>query len=104
MSTDDAETLKKFKASLSAPMSFVSDQGQALVKAYDLKTAVVGWAKRTTFVIGEGRKVLDVQEGGEALEPAGTIRACALHKASAVEAVEKPAEKPAWAPTPDAGR
>ena len=104
MSVDDPETLKKFRASLSAPMSFVSDREQALVKAYDLKTPVLGWAKRTTFTIGEGRKVLDVQEGTEALEPAGAIRACSLHKPSPVDAATQPAAPPAWAPGADAGR
>lgn len=102
VSVDDAATLRKFRDSLAAPMHFVSDKADVLVKAYDSKGAITGWAKRTTFVIGEGRKVLEVQEGLEALEPAGAIRACSLHKDAAVEKALEPAVKPTWAP--DSGR
>lgn len=95
VSMDDVETLKRFKASLNAPMHFVSDKGGALVRAYDLK-GFIG-SKRTTFVLGPGRKVLAIQEGSEAIEPAGAIRACALHRPSAVEQAGQPAAKPGWA-------
>lgn len=97
VSTDSVETLKRFKASLSAPMHFVSDQGEVLVKAYDLKSPVVGWAKRTTFVVGPGRKVLSIQEGSEAMEPSGAIRACALHPESGVKNALTAGSAPAWA-------
>jgi hypothetical protein len=81
-------------------MHFVSDKDQALVKAYDLK-GFIG-PKRMTFVLGPGRKVLSIQEGFEAIEPAGAIRACSLHKPSPVEQAGEGGKKPAWAP--DAGR
>lgn len=95
VSTDDVETLKRFKASLKAPMHFVSDADKALVRSYDL----VGFIgnKRMTFVLGPGRKVLSTQEGMDAIAPAGAIRACALHKPSAVEKALEPGAKPAWA-------
>jgi peroxiredoxin len=96
VSTDDVETLKRFKASLAAPMHFVSDKDQALVKAYDLK-GFIG-TKRMTFVLGPGRKVLSIQEGSEAIEPAGAIKACALHKPTAVEQAAQGGAKPSWAP------
>lgn len=78
VSMDDLETLKRFKASLGAPMHFVSDKDGALVRAFDVK-GLLG-SKRTTFVIGAGRKVLAIQEGADAMEPAGAIRACSLHR------------------------
>ena len=50
---DDAETLKKFKESLKAPFAFVADPDGKVVKAYDVKTPVLSFAQRYTFVIGE---------------------------------------------------
>jgi thioredoxin-dependent peroxiredoxin len=95
VSTDDVATLKRFKESLKAPMHFVSDADKVLVRAYDLQGFLGN--KRMTFVLGPGRKVLSIQEGMDAIAPQGAIRACALHKPTAVEAALKPAEKPAWA-------
>ncbi len=78
ISTDDAETSKRFKASLKAPYSFVADWEQTLVKAYDVKMFLLGVSKRVTFVIGPGRKVLSVQEGNEAIDPSGAVSVCSL--------------------------
>src|SRR3954466_2086706 len=79
VSTDDVETLKKWRAELKAPQTFVADPDQKLVKLYDTKMPVVGVASRRTFVIGKGRKVLELQEGGDAIDPASSVRACGLH-------------------------
>jgi peroxiredoxin len=77
---DDAETLKKFKESLKAPFAFVADPDGKVVKAYDVKTPVVSFAQRYTFVIGEGRKILKVDSGSDAIDPAGAVAACPLRK------------------------
>jgi peroxiredoxin len=101
IAADDVPTMKRFKESLGAPMHFVSDPNKVLINAYGIVMPVTGWAKRTTFVVGPGRKVLSLQEGSEALKPEGAIRACGLHKPGAVETALEGGKKPAWAP--DAG-
>ena len=80
ISMDDLETQRKFKASLEAPGRFVADPEGKIVKLFDAKMPVVSYASRKTFVIGEGRKVLSVQSGSEAIDPGGAIQACPLRK------------------------
>jgi peroxiredoxin len=79
ISTDDVETLKKWRAELKAPQTFIADPDGKIVKLFDTKAPVVNIASRRTFVVGKGLKVLEVQEGGEAIDPAKAVRACGLH-------------------------
>ncbi len=79
VSTDDAETLKSWRAELKAPQTFVADPGDQLVKLFDVKMAVLNVAQRHTFVIGPGRKILSHDEGSDAINVDGAIRACPLH-------------------------
>lgn len=85
ISTDDAETSAKFKASLKVPYHFVADADAKLVKLFDVKTPLVSFAKRTTFVVGPGRKILAVQEGGDAIDPSGAVTACSLKPPEAMK-------------------
>lgn len=87
VSTDDSETSKKFKESLKAPYHFVPDEKGELVKAYDVKTPLVNYAKRTTFVVGPGRKVLAKQEGSDAIDPTGAVAACSIKPPEALKFV-----------------
>ena len=91
---DDAATLKKFKESLKAPFPFIADPDGKVVNAYDVKTPVVSFAQRYTFVIGEGRKILKVESGKDAIDPEGAVAACPLRK---------PGSKPDAGPPSDAG-
>jgi thioredoxin-dependent peroxiredoxin len=77
---DDEETLKRFKAELKAPFAFIPDPEGKLVKDYDVKTPVVSFAQRYTFVIGEDRKILKVESGKDAIDPSGAIMACPLRR------------------------
>ncbi len=77
---DDAVTLKKFKESLKAPFAFVPDPDGKVVNAFDVKTPVMSFAQRYSFVIGEGRKILKVESGKDAIDPEGAIVACPLRK------------------------
>lgn len=85
VSGDDAVTAKKFRESLKAPYPFVSDDRGVLMKQFDVKYPLVTVARRVTFVIGAGRKVLAVQEGADALDPAGAVTACSLEKPKALQ-------------------
>ncbi len=78
MSTDDLETQKKFKASLGATFPFVADPDAKLVSLYDVKTPVVKFAMRTTFVIGKDRRVTSVTTGGDAIDPAKAREAASM--------------------------
>lgn len=44
-------------------------------------------ARRITFVIGPGRKVLSIQEGGDAIDPSGAVKACSLKPPEALQFV-----------------
>ena len=82
ISMDSPEVLRKFKADLKAPFAFVSDEQGKLVKAYDVKAAVLSFAQRYTFVVGEGRKILSVTSGKDAVDPSAAVAACPPRKAA----------------------
>jgi peroxiredoxin Q/BCP len=75
ISTDDVETLKKFKASLKASYPFLSDKDGAVSAQYSGKN-MVGMAHRATFVIDRDRTVKSVTEGGDAIDPSTAIKDC----------------------------
>ena len=77
---DDAETMKKFKAELKAPYSFIADPEGKIVALYDVKMPAMPIANRASFVIGDDRKILKVQSGKEAVDPADAIAACPVKK------------------------
>ncbi|SEM60932.1 Peroxiredoxin [Stigmatella aurantiaca] len=91
VSMDDTETLKKFKDSLKAPFAFIPDPDGKLVKQFDVKTPVMSFAQRYTFVVGEGRKVLRVDSGKDAVDPSSAIAACPLRKQDAKKDPKAPA-------------
>ncbi len=80
---DDAETLARFKAELKAPFPFIPDPEGKVVEAYGVKMPLLSIAKRYTFVIGEGRKILKVETGSDAIDPNGAIVSCPLRKPGA---------------------
>jgi thioredoxin-dependent peroxiredoxin len=78
ISTDDVETSKKFRDSLKAPYHFVADEKAVLVKSFDVKVFIFTLAKRVTFVVGPGRKILSISEGSDAIDPSGAVTACSI--------------------------
>ena len=87
ISTDEAEASRKFRDSLKAPFHFVADEKAAVVKAFDVKVFILTMAKRVTFVVGVGRKILSVTEGGDAVDPSGAVTACSLKPPEALKFV-----------------
>ena len=83
---DDAETLKRFKQSLKAQFSFVPDPEGELVKKFDVKVPVLSLAQRYTFVIGEDRKILKVDSGGDAIDASKAVEACPIRRPAAKDA------------------
>src|SRR5688500_3585710 len=74
ISTDDTDTLKRFKESLGAPFIFLSDPGGKVAALYG--GAQDGHAKRATFVIGRDGTIGHVDTGKDALDPDPAISAC----------------------------
>lgn len=87
ISTDDAETSKRFKVSLKAPYSFVADSKATLTRAYDVKMFLLSISNRVTFVVGKGRVVLSKQEGNEAIDPSASVTSCSLKAPEALKFV-----------------
>lgn len=83
VSMDKRDTLKKFKESLKASFAFIPDPEGKLVSLYDVKMPVVSFAKRYTFVIGPGRKILRVDQDDDAIHVENAVRACPLRKPKA---------------------
>ena len=90
VSMDDAATMKKFKESLGATYPMIPDPQGKVVGAYDVKSGPLPFAQRFTFVIGQDRKVILVQSGADAIDPAGSIKACPLHPHAEDAAAAKP--------------
>jgi peroxiredoxin len=81
VSTDKQAKQADFKRSIGAAFSFVADEGGHLTKLYGVKTPLVTYAKRTTFVIGTERRVLHIDTGGDAVDTSGAAQACSLYGA-----------------------
>lgn len=75
---DPPEKLREFKASLKAQFAFVPDPEGKIIQLFDVKMPVISLAKRYTFVIGEGRKILKVESGSDAIDPNAAIVACPM--------------------------
>src|SRR5262245_25651870 len=74
ISTDDTETLKKFKESLGAPFTFLSDpEGKVAAQYGGTKE---GYAKRTTYVVSQDFTIGHTDSGMAALVPDPAIAAC----------------------------
>ena len=73
VSTDSQKKQAEFRAKLEAPFPFVADTEAKLVEQFGVKVPVVKIANRVTFVIGAGRKIVAVIEGGDAIDPGKTM-------------------------------
>jgi peroxiredoxin len=90
---DDPATMKRFKDELKATYVFVPDPDGKIVALYDVKSPM-SMAKRYTFVVGQDRKIVDVQTGSDAIDPSKSIAACPVHKGKAPPADAKKPEGP----------
>ncbi|SRR6266567_3208399 len=74
ISTDDVETLKRFKDSLGAPFPFLSDPDGKVADLYGGSSE--GHAKRNTFVIHADGTIGHTDSGMASLVPDPAIDAC----------------------------
>lgn len=89
ISMDDRETLARFRKELGAEFPFIPDPEGRIAALFGVRGEGASHADRKTFVIGEGRKVLAVQEGMFAIDPGQAIEACPLHRPKAAPATRK---------------
>lgn len=75
ISSDSPETLKKFKAELKAPYTFIPDPKGRIMNLYQVKAPLVTFAKRTTFVIDRKRNIVRIDEGSGAVKAQSAIDA-----------------------------
>ncbi len=75
ISTDSLETNKKFAESLHLEFAILSDEDGAVAKKFGVLNAM-NMAGRTTFVIDKGGKIVHVESGSGAVDPAGAANAC----------------------------
>lgn len=75
ISTDDTETLKKFKESLGAPFTFLSDPDGKVAAQYGGVDG--GHAKRATYTVAKDGTIGHEEVGMAALVPDSSIDACA---------------------------
>ena len=76
ISVDDQDTLKKFKESLGAPFTFLSDPGGKVASQYG-GVMPQGFAKRSTYVVEKDGTIGYTESGMQALVPDAAIDSCA---------------------------
>ena len=76
ISTDNVQTLKRYKEELHAPYTFLADPEGLLAEMFGVKTPLLTFAKRVTFVIGRDLTIQRIDEGGDALDPVGALKGC----------------------------
>jgi thioredoxin-dependent peroxiredoxin len=80
VSTDPVDRQKEFKAKSRIPYPLLSDPKGEVVAKYSGKMALIGFANRANFVIGQDGKVTAIVEGSAAIDPSTAIAACPLRK------------------------
>lgn len=76
ISTDDRETLRRFKEKLGAPYAFLSDPGGQVARQYAGLVPVVKVSNRANVVVGRDGRVKELVTGSDALDPSSAIAAC----------------------------
>lgn len=77
VSSDKADKQAKFRREIGAEFSFVADPSGNLIRTYGVKTPLVTFAKRTTFVIAPDGKIAYIETGKDAVSAEGAA-SCAL--------------------------
>jgi peroxiredoxin len=77
ISSDDVETLKRFKADVEAPFVFLSDPGGQVAAAFGSVTHTS--SRRATYDIDSDGRITHVNTGASAIFPESDIKACPAH-------------------------
>lgn len=74
ISTDDVDTLRRFRESVGAPFPMLSDEGGKVAGLYT--GTRMGLANRSTFVVAQDGTIARITSGGDAVDPSGDIASC----------------------------
>ncbi len=82
ISTDDRDTLRRFKLETKAPFTLLSDPKGKVSEKYSGLMPIPGIAiaKRANVVVGADGKVQALVTGGDAVDPYSAIASCPLHQ------------------------
>ena len=75
ISSDSVKTLKKFRKERGQDVVFISDPKGELILRYDVKTPLVTFAQRTSFVIDQAGIIRAVFTGNDAIDEAPAFAA-----------------------------
>jgi peroxiredoxin Q/BCP len=76
ISTDDQETLRRFREDRKAAYPFLSDEGGKVAAKYAGVMPIIGLANRANYVIGQDGTVVSVVTGSAAVDPSAAVGAC----------------------------
>ncbi|MGH9342454.1 MAG: redoxin domain-containing protein [Terriglobia bacterium] len=77
ISVDSPAKNKAYAESLKATYPILSDHRRAVSREYGVLMPVIRLAKRVTFVIDQRGIIQAIQRGGDAMDPANSLVACA---------------------------
>ena len=78
ISLDSQERNRKFAEETGATFPLLSDTDKHVAKAYGVLNLTRLFANRVTFVIDPDGIIRHIEEGGDAIDPAGAVQACEL--------------------------
>ncbi len=81
ISTDDRDTLRRFKEETKAPFPLLSDRDGSVSKKFAglMPIPGVNVAKRANIVIDRDGTVKEVVTGSDAVDPSSAVSACPTH-------------------------
>lgn len=80
MSTDFIATLNHWSKELNATYPILSDHDGKVAESYGVLIPNMRLANRATFVIDTEGKIVEIVEGGAAIDPTGAETACSRVK------------------------
>jgi peroxiredoxin len=80
ISTDFTPTLGHWKKELNAKFPMLSDHMRKVSELYGVLIPTMGIANRATFVVDTDGKIVSIEEGSAALDPAGAETSCSRLK------------------------
>ena len=80
ISTDFTPALAHWKKELNADFDMLSDHSRKVSELYGVLIPNMGIANRATFVVDTDGKIVSIEEGSAALDPAGAETACSRVK------------------------
>ncbi len=80
VSVDSSWANKAFREQLGIEFPILSDSRKAVARQYGVLNEESGFANRTTFVVDTAGVVRHIDQGREAMDPAGAIGVCRLLK------------------------